>query len=419
MINKFNKIFFYYLSFLFLFSIIFLTKKYTVGNDSTISEWLINYQGGFSKRGLIGQIIIIITNFFKINLRQTILFSQIFVIGAYFILLFKLFKNTNLNRTLLLSIFTPIFILYPVAEIEVLARKEVFIFCIFLIYLNLSSKLFQNLYKIIFLSIGVLIWEPIIFYFLFFISVDIFKNDFRGINIKFLANFIYYLPAILISFFIALNPMSEAEHQLMSNFLINNYNETCYMSCALLKSKSSIYDQFNGNLEYYSFEVFFRYTLIILIGFFPLFILLKNSSLKNTNLIFFKSFKNLLTPLLLILSPVIILFAMGYDWGRWVNISYAFSIIFYFYFYKTRLIKLNKKIDFYETKIFLNKKKFYIIFFIIFCFGWNQKTVMTGDIATNPLWKIPYNASKIVFGFNNFRILQDSPLSIWHKKFIE
>jgi hypothetical protein len=44
---------------------------------------------------------------------------------------------------------------------------------------------------------------------------------------------------------------------------------------------------------------------------------------------------------------------------------------------------------------------------------------MTGDIATNPLWKIPYNASKRLFGFDSFRILQDSPISIWHKKFIE
>jgi len=419
MTNKFNKFFFYYLSLLFLFSIIFLTKKHLVGNDSTISEWLINYEGGFTKRGLVGQIIIIITNFLEINLRQTILYSQVIIVATYFILLFKLFKNLKLNKILLLSIFTPVFILYPIAEIEVLARKEVFIFCIFLIYLNLSSKLFQNLYKIIFLSIGVLIWEPIVFYFLFFVAVDIFKNNFQSINIKFLTNFLYYLPAIFISFYIALNPMSEVEHQSMSNYLKNNYNEICYMSCALLKSKSSIYDQFKGNFDHYSFEVFFRYSLIILIGFFPLFILLRYSSLKNTNLIFFKNFKTILAPLLLILSPVIVLFAMGYDWGRWVNISYTFSIIFYIYLYKTKLIKLNEKINFYVIKTFLNKKNFYIIFFIIFCFGWNPKTVMTGDIATNPLWKIPYNASKIVFGFNNFRIFQDSPLSIWHKKYIE
>ena len=44
---------------------------------------------------------------------------------------------------------------------------------------------------------------------------------------------------------------------------------------------------------------------------------------------------------------------------------------------------------------------------------------MTGDVATNPLWKIPYNASKILFGFENFRILQESPISKWHKKYLE
>ena len=54
--KKFNKYFIYYLSLLFFFSIVYLFQKHTVGNDSTISEWLINYQGGFTKRGLIGQL---------------------------------------------------------------------------------------------------------------------------------------------------------------------------------------------------------------------------------------------------------------------------------------------------------------------------------------------------------------------------
>ena len=37
-------------------SFFFLEIKHDVGNDSTISEWLINYSGGFTKRGIIGQI---------------------------------------------------------------------------------------------------------------------------------------------------------------------------------------------------------------------------------------------------------------------------------------------------------------------------------------------------------------------------
>ncbi len=419
MIKKFDKLFLYYLGTLFLFSIIFLTKKHIVGNDSTISEWLINYEGGFTKRGLIGQIIIMITNLLNNSFRQTILYSQITILGVYFILIFNLLKNIKVNRLIILSIFTPIFILYPIAEIEVLARKEVFIFCIFLIYLNLNSNFIQKLYKVIFLTIAVLIWEPVIFYFLFFVVVDIVKNNFKIIDKKFLINFIYYFPSIFVAFYIAFNPISEIEHQLMSDYLRNNFNENCYMSCALLKSKSSIYDQFKGNFEHYSFVVFFRYFLIILIGFFPLLLLLKNSYFANPKLIYFKHFNNLLLPIILLLLPVIFLFAMGYDWGRWVNISYVFTVCLYFHLYKSNIIILSEKVKTSQINIILYKKKIFIIFFIIFCFGWNPKTVMTGDVATNPLWKIPYKASKVIFGFENFRIFQDSPLSIWHKKYIE
>ena len=50
--------------------------------------------------------------------------------------------------------------------------------------------------------------------------------------------------------------MGKEEHDLMANFLKQNYNESCYMSCELLKSKSSIYEQFKGNFNSYSFEAF-------------------------------------------------------------------------------------------------------------------------------------------------------------------
>ena len=54
---------FIYLSALFLFSVFFLYQKHDVANDSTISEWLINYEGGFTKRGIIGKLSIYLSNF--------------------------------------------------------------------------------------------------------------------------------------------------------------------------------------------------------------------------------------------------------------------------------------------------------------------------------------------------------------------
>ena len=55
----------YYLIILFFFAVFFLFQKHHVANDSTISEWLINYEGGFTKRGFIGQISFYIANLFS------------------------------------------------------------------------------------------------------------------------------------------------------------------------------------------------------------------------------------------------------------------------------------------------------------------------------------------------------------------
>ena len=63
-IKKGSSYFFLYISLLFFFGIFYLFMKHQVGNDTTISEWLINYQGGFVRRGIIGEISFHIANFF-------------------------------------------------------------------------------------------------------------------------------------------------------------------------------------------------------------------------------------------------------------------------------------------------------------------------------------------------------------------
>ena len=399
-----------YISILFIFSVFYLYGKYNVGNDSTVSEWLINYEGGFTKRGLIGQIAIHIGEFLNISLRQSILFFQISSIGLYYLLLINFFKSIKFNKIILLSIFTPIFLLYPVAEIEVLGRKEIIIFSFYLIYLTLQNFRQKNYFRIFLLPLLMLIWEPVVFFFIFWLIVDYIEDAFEK-NYKSLFRYLLtYMPAILIGVYIALNPISEIAHKNMAIFLKENFNENCYMSCALLLSKSSIYDQFKLNFDVFSFEIFLRYFLIILIGFGPLFILIKFSQFNKLNSKMF---------LFIITLPIFVLFLMMSDWGRIVNIFYTFSIISFLYLYKKKLVLINNGIlENFFVKIF-NKKYIYAIFFIIFCFGWNPKTSLTGDIGTNPLWKIPYNASKKILGFDSLRLFQDNPFIKWHKKYIE
>ena len=392
-----NKFLIYYFSTLLIFGIFYLYEKHNVGNDSTISEWIINYSGGFTKRGIIGQLSIYLADALAITLRESILIFQIFILTIYFVSLYCFFKDTKVNKLIILCIFTPIFILYPIAEIEVLARKEIFIFCIFLLYLNIENNLSRILYKITFLPLAILIWEPAIFFLPFWLSLDLINDKILKPNLKLLENVVTYIPTVFIAIFIALNPMTLENHDAMAFFLKSNFNETCYMSCSLLKSKSTIYDQFASNYPGYSFTVFLRYFLVILIGFGPFFILNNYSKIISNKIIFFNNFNNFLKPILILLSPALILFVMGSDWGRWVNISYTFVILFYFNLYKKNIVKFDKKLLKNPLVMFLEKKNVFIIFFIIFCLGWNPKTTYAGDGGSKPGYQIPRKAIKIIY----------------------
>ena len=385
-----------YLIILLLFSYFFLFIKHQVGNDSTISEWLINYEGGFTKRGIIGQLIIELSRIFNFNLRFSIFLMQSITCTIYFILIFNLIKNLKSERIIILSIFTPIFILYPVAEIEVLARKEIIIFSLYLLYLLVpQNSIWKTFSFIIFTSISMLIWEPVIFFFPIFFILEIIEKNIENHNINFLKILISFVPSFILASIYIFDPLNETEWNIMASVLKSEFNQNCYMSCSLLKTKSSIIQQFEGNYGRYSLEVFIRYFLIIVIGFYPLFILIKNSKINNNNLILIKNFSSLYKVLVLSLVPVILLFAMGFDWGRWVNISYVFLFIVFFQLFKHKKISIDFE-SIHNTFIYKLKKKTFIFFFIIFCFGWNPKTVITGDVASFPGYRIPYKAIKIM-----------------------
>ena len=377
-----------YLIILFAFSVFFLNEKHMVGNDSTISEWIINYEGGFTKRGSIGQISVYLSNIFDLQLRFTILLFQIFIVSLYFSLLHYFFLNLKLNNIIILSIFSPIFILYPVAEIEVLARKETFLFCFFLFYLMIKNINYRHVYKVVALPLAVLIWEPVVFFFPFWFILDFIEDKQKNIFKYFFSSVMYYIPAILIAGFIASNPISEQGHSQMVNFLNNNFNERCYMSCDLLLHKSSIYAQFHDVLILFNLERIIRYILIIFVGFGPLIILLSFSKFNKLNSLIFS---------ILVSIPIIILFLMMTDWGRVVNMFYTFSILTFLYLYKNDHLKIDKKI--FENLLvkLLRRKKLFIFIFIIFSFGWNPKTSIVGDVGSKPGYQIPKKVIKITY----------------------
>ena len=412
----------YYILILIVCGVFILYSKHDVGNDSSLSDWLINYSGGFVRRGLVGQIVLEFAYFFSIKLRDAIVIFQIISFVTYYLLVFFLLRKTITNRLLILSVFSPVFILFPIAEIEAFGRKEIFILLVVILYFfsNIRDIKTQLIFKFFIFPISILIWEPAIIFYPYLLLIDLVVFKINKLNKNLIWLFLSYLVVFLVTIFVYLNSISSENFDLMRNTLIKDFGENCYMSCLFVgnQSQNSLMELANANAVIVKPLHIIRYTLIVLIGFYPLFNLLKISKLNNKELFFFSNYKNLLFPFIVVFSPSLFLYVLMYDWGRIVHISYSFMLLSYIFLLKNNLIKIDQ--DKLSQNIFINlSNKMFFILFIIFCLCWNPKTVMRADIATNSFYKIIYNSSKKIFGFEGIRFFQNSPIIKFHKKYIE
>ena len=368
-----------YLIILYLFAVFFFFQKYNNYVEWTISEWLINYQGGFTRRGLIGEIIFQISKLSSLTIREIILTFQITTYLLYFYLLYKFLKDTNNNILFIFAIFSPLFVIYPIAEVEVLGRKEIFIYVSFLLVVNIFSiKNIQNrhyFYFSIILMISCLIWEGFVIYISYFIFILILKNN-LVLNKSFLTKLTISLIPLSISFyFVFFHRLDENGLKMMCQSINECYGAISYLNRSLSSNISEVTSKFQ-----ISFLI--RYILVLIIGFFPLFLLIKNSKLNYK-----QKFKNdyfYLIFFIIIFTPSLIFYYIAQDWGRWVSISYTLSLLTYVYSLKNNFIVIN--FDRINYSIF--RKKFVVIFlFIIFAFGWAPKTLINEDVGSIPIYR--------------------------------
>lgn len=395
-----KKFFLFYLLFLFIFGLIFLYDKHNTGNNWTMSEWLINYQGGFTRRGLLGDIAFNLAIFFNLKIRFVIFLLQATSYLIFLIVIYNFLKDIKINFLSKLAIYTPIFLLFPLAEIESLVRKETLIFILFIFFLNLASKKFErkycNFYIFFIFPISFLIWEPIIFLFPIIFFILYLKNYQKNVLKTFLKIFFISLPSIIIFFFTILTQLSEIGHHKMCQSLMINFKENCGMSLSMLKSKSSIIQQFTDVMPLYKIEYFIRYFFILFIGFLPLLILSCNSNFTNTKIKIINYFKSFFSVLILLLCLVPIFFAAMLDWGRVTNIVYTISVLLYFFLLKNKYIFTVQSKIYSSINNFLNNKNYYYFIFFLYCFCWNIKTLFSEKIGSFPIYRILTKSIKIL-----------------------
>ena len=177
-INLKNKFIIVLLTLALIFIIANFYRYYQNRTVYEYADWLINYQGGFVRRGLIGEVLFQFYKLTKINLGFLIF---LFVTSLY-ILLFTSFiyflKYLKRNWINLFIIFSPISILYPVMISKVVGRKEI----LFLAFFSLLALLISKIKP-----------EKLILYITLFLPIILLSH----------AGMLFFLPYILILYFLA------------------------------------------------------------------------------------------------------------------------------------------------------------------------------------------------------------------------
>ena len=363
------------LSILIFASLIFeISRFYSfVNNQSSWQyvDWLINYEGGLVRRGLIGHILFELHNLLYIDLDILVFFfvSLIYIFLSFCLLKsIKYIEKSKLNIIIFLS---PAFFIYPIMNSGIIGRKDV-LFIFFVSFLVFYEKKLNIKLILATLLIGILTTtlshSGFIFYAPYLILLYFLIKQSRNLKINFLEISLILLTILFSLIFIQSFSGSE---QIVENicFSVKEFvSNNCGKSDQILWLTKNLEDRFFEKINMgnnYMVNYFIIYLSSIFISFSFISISLFNSKLNfniSTNINF-----NPFYILLIIFTLTLPVYVFGRDWGRYIYISYSSIFFIYVYCIKNNLLDFKK-----NNLIWLNNlSKFkFIILILIYSFTW-------------------------------------------------
>ncbi len=324
-----------------IFNFYNFTKELSIGQ---YSDWLINYQGGFVRRGLIGEFLYQIHSILSIRL-DILIFLTVSLLYIFFYKNFlTIIKTLKFHFLNLLIVFSPLSFFWPVMEEKASGRKGVlYLFLLTVTALQIKKINFYKQKYLIILFSAIIVFSHTGFLFLlpFFLLVFMFSNKNKKFKIVFKEMLIIISSWLLFLIILVNNTIVEQEQiELICNSVVNFVRKDCttigYISTLSwslelnLELKKSLWMR-----EYYN--LFF--SVAFLVSFLPLLAVLYNSKFLNYKKI------NILFFYIIFLLSTFPLYYLGVDYGRYLHLTYMSSIIVY-------AIALRNKVI-----IFLPKKK--------------------------------------------------------------
>lgn len=346
--------------YILIFGSIFVFSLSYIINLWTYSEIHINYSQGFIRRGFLGQAISILTDFgFSKQKFFSLLFFTFSIINSFIFL--KIIKNKIKNVWLVIFFsFNPALIIFPFFDLGGYARFEIFGIFLILVHTYLSIKTRDNYInintysKIYFyclipaIIISILIHEINLLVIIFHLVMTYNLLKLKKINsslhlIKYFSFLIILVPIALVFLTTTISDYSMLQ---MYQNLTDKENVNLWIWKSIFQNLGQRNSEFIymtnpiSNVLYYIF--IFAFYLIPVIFIFK----------KNINFNLWKIITNTLC-----IIPLLLLFYIGRDWGRWIHI-----IMMVIFCYNVQFIEKTKPIQFFQKKFSILLFIFLIIF---------------------------------------------------------
>ena len=355
--NYFLQIFFIFLS---LFSLFKLYDN-SAGHDAwQYGEWLINYQYGFVRRGLMGEIIFLFSNLFANNIQVSFLIIISTICILYYYFSYQLLKQIKFNFIHLFILFSPLYFFFFVVISKVGVKKEVLLYIFYIIYLlHLSSKNYNlsNNWKYFLTYFLLLFNHELAFFYLPYLVLPLLfvikKKDFRN----FIFQIFFLVSGSLLIIIILYFNKGTIDHTLTICQSLETYAP---MKCtwwgpifALSHDLFTNIDN-NPNLFFYltaDTKTNFSFAFYVFYSFVPIIIFLNFSNIIFENIIINKNIFLYFCILVFLFS--LPLFHVAEDWSRWFSIHIHLISFFIFFLYKNKLVFNNNSIKFKKINDFL------------------------------------------------------------------
>ena len=379
----------YFITLLFVFFYIFSILKvfdHSISRDAwQYGEWLINYQNGFVRRGLIGEFIFNLSKVFKNNIQISYILVLSVILSFFYYFSYSLVQRIKFNFLTYFIIFSPLFYFFIIVISKVGIRKEIVLFVFYLFYLKfLSNKSFNfaKNWKFIFLFPFLLLnHEGHFFYLPYLIIPLLFLTKRNELKILILQITVLVIISCL-TMILLYNFKGTSEHTMI---ICNSLGQYVPAKCdwwgpiAALKTDVSItsagsYFEGTSIVESNDFFYIFNepYTYVgfifyILYSFIPLYLLLKFTTFKEGDFLIYK--KNFFYLLIIAFVFSLPIFHMAEDWSRWFSIHFHLIALLIFFLLRKKLINFenNTKIVRLNNRLLnIKTKKYFFIFLLIY-----------------------------------------------------